>query len=254
MGKIFVIANQKGGVGKSTTVVNVGASLALLGKKVLIVDFDPQAHSVSGLGIEREKIQKTVYDLLIDETTDINSIILDTELENLKIIPSNIDLSGVNVELADVNNKYFILKDKLARVREDFDYILIDTPPHIGFLTLSSLSAADQVLIPLQAEYYALEGISELLKTVDLVKQKLNSKLSVLGIVLTMYDVRTNLSVQVLEEVSKYFKEKLFKTIIPRNVKLSEAPSFGKPACLYQPSSVGAVSYMELSKEILQHG
>ncbi len=254
MSKTIVIANQKGGVGKSTTVVNLGTALAINGKKVLVVDFDPQANAVSGFGVDKEKLENTVYDLLLDDDIDISTIIVPTEIENLMLLPANIDLSGATVELADVDNKYYILKNKLTKVHDQFDYILIDTPPSLGLLTLSGLCAADEILIPLQAEYYALEGISQLIKTINLVQKKLNPSLKLMGIFITMYDGRTNLSEQVLAEVKNAFKDNVFKSIIPRSVKLSEAPSFGKPIFLYQPASVGAIAYNELAKEIINHG
>lgn len=254
MSKTIVVTNQKGGVGKSTSVVNLGTALALNGKKVLLLDFDPQANAVSGFGIDKSKLESTVYNLLIDDELDVRTVILPTEIDGLSIIPSNIDLSGAHVELADVQNKYFILKKRLEPVKPEFDYILIDTPPSLGLLTLGGLCAADEVLIPLQAEYYALEGISQLLNTINLVQKKLNPDLKLMGIFITMYDGRTNLSEQVHEEIKKAFGDKVFKTVIPRSVKLSEAPSFGKPIFLYQPGSVGASSYNDLAKEIIHHG
>jgi len=254
MAEIVVVANQKGGVGKSTTVVNVAASLATMGKKVLAVDFDPQGNTTSGLGIIKDDVEHTVYDLLLSEDNLLKNVCLPTGIENLSVISSNLDLSGIHLELEDVHNKYYILKNKLKPIKDEYDYIFIDTPPSLGFLTLSALSSADSVLIPLQAEFYALEGISQLLKTIKIVREKLNENLSIMGVVVTMFDVRTNLSTQVLEEVTKFFKDKVYKTIIPRNVKLSEAPSFGKPVLFYQPHSVGASSYIELAKEIIKNG
>jgi len=254
MAEIVVVANQKGGVGKSTTVVNVAASLATMGKKVLAVDFDPQGNTTSGLGIIKDDVAHTVYDLLLSKENLLKEVCLPTEIENLSVIPSNLDLSGIHLELENVHNKYYLLKNKLTPIKEEYDYIFIDTPPSLGFLTLSGLSSADAVLIPLQSEFYALEGISQLLKTIKIVREKLNKNLSIMGVVVTMFDVRTNLSTQVLEEVTKFFKDKVYKTIIPRNVKLSEAPSFGKPVLLYQPHSVGASSYIELAKEIIKNG
>ncbi len=254
MPKTIVVTNQKGGVGKSTSVVNIGTALAMNGKKVLIIDFDPQANAVSGFGIDKTKLENTVYDVLIDDALDVKSVIQPTEVENLSVIPSNIDLSGAHIELADVQNKYFILKKRLESIKQDYDYILIDTPPSLGLLTLGGLCAADDVLIPLQAEYYALEGISQLLNTINLVQKKLNPALKLLGIFITMFDGRTNLSSQVQEEIQKAFGDKVFKAVIPRSVKLSEAPSFGKPIFLYQPNSVGASAYNDLAKEIINHG
>ena len=254
MSRIITVANQKGGVGKTTTVVNLSASLALEGKKVLVVDLDPQANTTSGFGIPRDDSRKSVYDLLIDDNLPVSEIMLGSGIPHLKVIPSNINLSGATVELADAERKHFILKSRLKPVQDDFDFIFLDTPPSLGFLTLNSFAAADEVLIPLQAEYYALEGLSQLFKTINLVQKKLNSSLKILGIVITMFDVRTNLSSQVLEEVNKVFSDKVFKTVIPRNVKLSEAPSFGKPVILYQPTSVGAESYKQLAQEMIRHG
>ena len=255
MSRIITVANQKGGVGKTTTVVNLAASLALAGKKVLVCDLDPQANTTSGFGIPRDEERNTVYDLLLDEKLRVQDIMLGCDgIPNLKIIPSHIDLSGANVELANAEKKYFILKGRLKPVLHEFDLVFLDTPPSLGFLTLSGFAAADEVLIPLQAEYYALEGLSQLFKTINLVQKKLNPSLKILGIVITMFDVRTNLSTQVLEEVNRVFSDKVFKTIIPRNVKLSEAPSFGKPVILYQPSSVGAESYKQLAQEMITHG
>ena len=254
MGRVITVANQKGGVGKTTTVVNLAASLSLEGKKVLVVDLDPQANTTSGFGIPRDGGRKTVYDLLIDETVAVSDVLLGTGVPHLKIIPSSADLSGATVELASAENKYYILKSRMAAVFQEYDYVFLDTPPSLGFLTLNGFAAAGEVLIPLQAEYYALEGLSQLFKTINLVQKKLNPKLKILGIVITMFDVRTNLSSQVMEEVNKVFGDKVFKTVIPRNVRLSEAPSFGKPVIFYQPSSVGAESYKQLAKEILNHG
>jgi chromosome partitioning protein len=254
MTRIITVANQKGGVGKTTTVVNLAASLALTGKKVLVVDLDPQANTTSGFGIPRDNDRKSVYDLLLDENIPVDEILLPTGIEYLKIIPSEIGLSGVSTELADAEKKYFILKTRLKPVLSGYDFVFLDTPPSLGFLTLNSFAAATEVLIPLQAEYYALEGLSQLFQTINLVQKKLNPSLKITGIVITMFDVRTNLSGQVLAEVNKVFGDKVFKTVIPRNVRLSEAPSFGKPVILYQPSSVGAESYKQLAKEMISHG
>lgn len=254
MTRKIVIANQKGGVGKSTTVINLGASLALQGQKVLIIDLDPQGNTGSGLGIRHKELKQTVYHLMTDPTIKAEQIVLPLKIKNLFIMPSDPDLSGAHVELSDRKNRYFILDSSLKEIQDSYDYILIDTPPSLGFLTLNSFCAAREVLIPLQAEYYAMEGISQLLKTIQIVQKKLHPSLSILGIVITMYDARLNLSSQVVEEVSKYFHDKVFQTMIPRNVRLSEAPSFGQAVIEYQPSSVGAVSYMELAKEVLKHG
>jgi len=249
VGRVISVSNQKGGVGKTTTTVNLAAYLAEQGKKVLIIDIDPQANAGFGVGINAEEIETTLYEALIGEIP-LSQAIFNTQLDNLFLIPSNIDLAGAQVELQDKPEKEFILKKALTAVKNSFHYILIDCPPSLGILTLNSLVAADTVMIPLQCEYYALEGLSQLLKIISMVQENLNPKLTVEGVVLTMYDSRTNLAQQVANDVQDYFKDKVFKTIIPRNVKLSEAPSFGKPINLYDRNSVGGIAYSKLADEV----
>jgi chromosome partitioning protein len=250
MGRIISISNQKGGVGKTTTTVNLAAYLAEKGKKVLIIDIDPQGNAGFGIGINAEEMETTIYEALIGEIP-IRQVIFNTEVDGLFLIPSNIDLSGAQVELQEKPEKEFILKKALAEIKNSFHYIFIDCPPSLGILTLNSLVAADTVMIPLQCEYYALEGLSQLLKIISMVQESLNPKLSVEGVVLTMYDSRTNLAQQVASDVQDFFKDKVFKTIIPRNVRLSEAPSFGKPINIYDRNSVGGVAYSNLADEVI---
>lgn len=252
MGKIISVSNQKGGVGKTTTTVNLAAFLAEKGKRVLIIDIDPQGNAGFGIGINAEEMETTLYEVLIDEIP-IEEAIFKSEIEGLSIIPSNIHLSGAQVDLLDAEGKEFILKKKLGTIKNHYDYIFIDCPPSLGILTLNSLVAADSVLIPLQCEYYALEGISQLLRIIVMVQENLNRALKIEGVVLTMYDPRTNLSQQVVSDVREYFQDKVFNSIIPRNVKLSEAPSFGKPIGLYDKSCPGSVSYEKLAEEVLNN-
>lgn len=253
MGRIISVSNQKGGVGKTTTTVNIAAYLAEKGKRVLIIDIDPQGNAGFGIGVNAEEISTTVYEVLIGEIS-IRDALFKTDIDNLFIIPSNIHLSGAQVDLLETDGKEFILKNAIKTIREDFDFILIDCPPSLGILTLNSLVAADSVMIPLQCEYYALEGLSQLLRIVAMVQENLNKSLRIEGVVLTMYDSRTNLSQQVVSDVREYFSDKVFNTIIPRNVKLSEAPSFGKPINLYDKSSVGGIAYEKLADEVLSNG
>ncbi|MBM4761721.1 AAA family ATPase [Bacillus sp. B15-48] len=253
MGKIIAIANQKGGVGKTTTSVNLGACLAYIGKKVLLVDIDPQGNATSGVGIEKADVSQCIYDVLVDDV-EANSVIVQTAAENLFIIPATIQLAGAEIELVPTISREVRLKRALEEVREDFDYILIDCPPSLGLLTLNSLTASDSVIIPVQCEYYALEGLSQLLNTVRLVQKHLNHDLRIEGVLLTMLDARTNLGLQVIEEVKKYFQDKVYKTIIPRNIRLSEAPSHGEPIISYDPKSRGAEVYLDLAKEVVAHG
>ncbi len=253
MGKIICIANQKGGVGKTTTAVNLASYLSYLGQKTLLIDFDPQGNASSGLGINRysENIN-TIYNLLITCEVNIQDYISKTDIENLDIIPSNDDLVGAEIELVNSSGREFVLKGVLEKIRGSYDFIIIDCAPSLGLLTVNGLVASDSLLVPLQCEYYALEGLSNLLKTYKLVKKKLNQMLSIEGILLTMFDRRTRLSTQVHSEVKKIFPNKLLKTIIPRNIRLGESPSFGKPILLYAPESIGAESYLNLAKEIIQ--
>jgi chromosome partitioning protein len=253
MGKVISISNQKGGVGKTTTTVNLAAILAEKKKKVLIIDIDPQGNAGFGIGVNAEEIETTIYEVLIDEIP-IEEAIFQSEIPGLSIIPSNIHLSGAQVNLLDTDGKEFILRNKLKGIRDYYDYILIDCPPSLGVLTLNSLVAADSVLIPLQCEYYALEGLSQLLRIVVMVQERLNKTLKIEGVVLTMFDTRTNLASQVVSDVKDYFKDKVFNTIIPRNVKLSEAPSFGKPIGLYDKACPGSLSYEKLAEEVLNNG
>ncbi|MBT5027841.1 MAG: ParA family protein [Nitrospinaceae bacterium] len=248
MGKIISVANQKGGVGKTTTAINLSASIALSGKKVLLIDMDPQANASSGLGIEAES--RGVYELLVGDATQ-NEVIWSTEIETLKIIPSRVDLTGAEIELVNKPSREKILATALNGVREEYEFVVIDCPPSLGLLTLNALALSSSVLIPMQCEYYALQGLSHLLKTLKLVKKSINPDLVVEGILLTMYDSRTLLASQVKEQVQKYFSDFLLKTIIPRNVRLSEAPSHGKPIMLYAGRSRGADAYVELAKEII---
>ncbi|RLQ93970.1 ParA family protein [Falsibacillus albus] len=253
MGKILTIANQKGGVGKTTTSVNLGACLAYIGKKVLLVDIDPQGNATSGVGIEKGDVHQCIYDVLVDDA-DVKEIIKTTAVENLDSIPATIQLAGAEIELVPTISREVRLKRSLEAVKDDYDYIIIDCPPSLGLLTINALTASDAVLIPVQCEYYALEGLSQLLNTVRLVQKHLNHDLMIEGVLLTMLDARTNLGIQVIEEVKKYFQDKVYQTIIPRNVRLSEAPSHGEPIIIYDPKSRGAEVYLDLAKEVVTSG
>ena len=250
MGKVISVANQKGGVGKTTTTVNLSTLLAKKGKKVLLIDTDPQGNATSGLGITKE-LDFSVYDILVGDTT-FNEVVQDTAINNLRICPSNISLAGAEVELVSMMSREQRLKVKLDEVKDQYDYVLIDCPPSLGLVTLNAFTASDSVLIPVQCEYFALEGLGQLLNTVNLVKKHLNKSLEIEGALLTMYDARTNLSNQVVKEVKKYFENKVYKTVIPRNVRLSEAPSYGMPISLYDARSKGAKAYDKLTKEFLK--
>ena len=251
MGKIVSVANQKGGVGKTTTAVNLSTLLAKKGKKILLIDTDPQGNATSGLGITKE-LELSVYDILVGDTT-FEETIKDTTIKNLKVCPSNISLAGAEVELVSMMSREQRLKVKIDTIKDNFDYILIDCPPSLGLVTLNAFTASDSVLIPVQCEYFALEGLGQLLNTVNLVKKHLNKNLEIEGALLTMYDARTNLSNQVVKEVKKYFENKVYKTVIPRNVRLSEAPSYGMPISRYDPRSKGAKSYEKFAKEFLKN-
>ncbi len=250
MGKVIAVANQKGGVGKTTTSVNLGACLAGMGKRVLLVDLDPQGHVSSGLGVEKSAIERCMYDVVINGLP-LRDIIMPTAFKNLWLAPSTIDLAGAELELVPAISRETRLRDALTPYRAGYDYIFVDCPPSLGLLTVNALTSADSLLVPIQCEYYALEGLSQLMNTIHLVRTHLNPDLSIEGVLLTMYDSRTNLSAQVEEEVKKYFREKVYKTIIPRNVRLSEAPSHGLPIIAYDPKSKGAEVYEELAKEVM---
>ena len=252
MGKIISVANQKGGVGKTTTSVNLSTLLAKRGKKVLLIDADPQGNATSGVGMDKNT-ELSVYDLIISDEVESKDNIQKTEIKNLYICPSNINLAGAEVELVSMMSREYRMKEKLESIKDKFDYIIIDCPPSLGLITLNSFTASDSVLIPVQCEYYALEGLGQLINTINLVKRHLNKDLEVEGALLTMYDIRTNLSNQVVKEVNKYFENKVYKTVIPRNVKLSEAPSYGMPISIYDPRSKGAKSYDKFVKEFLKN-
>lgn len=251
MGKIVSIANQKGGVGKTTTSINLSTILAKKGKKVLMIDADPQGNASSGVGVDKE-VEESVYDILIGDT-EIKNIVIKTNIKNLYVCPSNINLAGAEVELVSVMSREYRLKEKLDEVKDEYDYIIIDCPPSLGLITLNAFTASDSVLIPVQCEYYALEGLGQLINTINLVKKHLNKNIDIEGALLTMYDARTNLSNQVVKEVKKYFNDKVYKNVIPRNVKLSEAPSYGMPISIYDPRSKGAKSYEKFVKEFMKN-
>ena len=253
MGRIIAIANQKGGVGKTTTAINLSASLASLGKKVLALDLDPQGNMTSGLGVDKDEVESSVYDLIIGEA-EIEECICKEVIENLDVLPSNINLSASEIELIGIDDKEYIIKNAMKAVKENYDFIIIDCPPALSMLTINAMTTANSVLVPIQCEYYALEGLSQLIHTINLVQERLNPELYIEGVVFTMYDARTNLSLQVVENVKDNLEQTIYKTIIPRNIRLAEAPSYGMPIHLYDPKSTGAESYMMLAEEVIHKG
>lgn len=252
MTKIISIFNQKGGVGKTTTNVNLCAALALNGKRVLSIDIDPQGNSTSGFGIEKNKLEYTIYDVLVGDY-DINKVIHKTEIANLDLVPANIQLAGAEIELTNTKYREKTLNEKIQTILKQYDFIIIDCPPSLGLLSLNALTASNTVLIPIQCEYYSLEGVGQLMDTVKLVRRNLNPNLEIEGVVLNMFDGRTNLSIQVVEEVKKYFRDKVYRTVIPRNIRLAEAPSFGQPIMIYDEKSKGSEAYLKLSEELIKN-
>ena len=250
MGRVIAVANQKGGVGKSTTAINLSACLAEKGKKVLAIDIDPQGNTTSGLGVDKNNVENTLYELLLGEAEAKDTIVKDV-VENVDLIPSNVNLSGAEIELIGVDEKEYIMKKIIDKVRRKYDYIIMDCPPSLNMLTINALTAANSVLVPIQCEYYALEGLSQLIHTIELVKERLNKKLVMEGVVFTMYDARTNLSLQVVENVKDNLQQNIYKTIIPRNVRLAEAPSYGQPITWYDTRSAGAEAYRLLAEEVI---
>ena len=250
MGRIIAIANQKGGVGKTTTAINLSSCLADKGQKVLSIDMDPQGNMTSGLGVDKDEVEKTVYDLIIGEA-NINEVIQKNVMDNLDVIPTNIDLSAAEIELIGIDDKEYIVRKAVHEVKDDYDFIIIDCPPSLSMLTINAMTTADSVLVPIQCEYYALEGLSQLMHTINLVQQRLNANLTIEGVVFTMYDVRTNLSNQVVENVKENLDTKIYETMIPRNIRLAEAPSYGIPINMYDAKSAGAESYRNLAQEII---
>ena len=253
MGRIIAIANQKGGVGKTTTAINLSACLAEIGQKVLTIDIDPQGNTTSGLGVDKNKVDNSVYVMLLEEC-GIEACIVETEIEHQFLIPSNVNLAGAEIELIGIEEKEYILRKETKKIKDNYDFLIIDCPPSLNMLTVNALTAADTVLVPIQCEYYALEGLSQLIRTIELVRQRLNPELVIEGAVFTMYDARTNLSLQVVENVKGYLHQNIYKTIIPRNVRLAEAPSHGLPINLYDTKSAGAESYRLLAQEVLHKG
>lgn len=250
MGRVIAITNQKGGVAKTTTAVNLTAWISLMGKRVLLIDIDPQGNATSGLGLNKENLESTTYDVLINDE-EIEKAIIETPIKNLYILPSRIDLAGAEIEMVGMDDREYLLKKAINKIKNQYEILMIDCPPSLGLLTINAMAAADSVLIPIQCEYYALEGLGQLMNTISLVQQKINKALEIEGVLLTMFDGRTNLSIQVVDEVKRYFKDKVYGSIIPRNVRLSEAPSHGKPVMVYDHRSRGAEAYHELAKEVL---
>jgi len=252
MGRVIAIANQKGGVGKTTTSINLSAALAEKGKKVLVIDTDPQGNTTSGFGIEKNELENTIYELLLGECS-VQDCVIRNVVPGVSVIPSNVNLAAVEIELIDAENREFILKKEIEWIKDDYDFIMIDCPPSLSMLTINAMTTADSVLVPIQCEYYALEGLSQLIHTVNLVKERLNPDLDMEGVVFTMYDARTNLSMQVVENVKSVLQQKIFDTLIPRNVRLAEAPSFGMPINKYDPKSAGADAYASLAEEVINN-
>ncbi|MCI5602148.1 MAG: AAA family ATPase [Clostridiales bacterium] len=250
MGRIIAIANQKGGVGKTTTSINLSACLAEAGKKVLVVDIDPQGNATSGLGVEKNELENTIYELFVGECK-LSDCLIENVLDNLSVLPSNVNLSGAEIDLIGIEKREFLLKKYITPIRDNYDFVIIDCPPSLNILTVNAMTTADTVLVPIQCEYYALEGLSQLIHTINLVKQRLNPELEMEGVVFTMYDARTNLSLEVVENVKKNLKQNVYKTIIPRNIRLAEAPSHGLPINLYDSKSVGAENYRLLAQEVI---
>ena len=250
MGRIIAIANQKGGVGKTTTSINLSASLAAKGKKVLVIDTDPQGNTTSGFGIEKNELENTIYELILGECS-IRDCIISNIIKNVSVVPSNVNLAAAEIELIGVDKKEYILKNEVDYVKDDYDFIIIDCPPSLNMLTINSMTTADSVLVPIQCEYYALEGLSQLIHTINLVKERLNPDLRIDGVVFTMYDSRTNLSMQVVENVKQNLNQKVYNTLIPRNIRLAEAPSYGMPINMYDPKSAGAEAYRLLAEEVI---
>ena len=251
MGKVIAVANQKGGVGKTTTSINLAAALAVHGKKVLIIDTDPQGNATSGFGVDKNDLENSVYELILGQCSLEDCLIKDV-LKNVSIIPSNVNLAAAEIELIGRNDKEFILKNEIDNIKDEYDYIIIDCPPSLNMLTINSMTTANSVLVPIQCEFYALEGLSQLIQTINLVRDRLNPELNIEGVVFTMYDARTNLSAQVVDNVKTNLEYRIYDTLIPRNVRLAEAPSYGMPITLYDPKSSGAEAYMNLAKEVIK--